>query len=246
MATFKSKMRHLEPDWPDQIWSAALAHRDGKGAGWLLPLAALAVTGVRPASLEKGIVFKAVEVDGVVQLQAIIKGAKILKDKDGNAKRGQDEVVMSWRLLPGPAEKSHRAAELEYIKRAVKERRDTGYEITIRYDADAISTRLRELSRALWPRKRTHVSGVCYRELFASTAKAAGVPAAELAAAMGHLSAESQGKYASRPRRRGGAVKPVGRPFGKATASSTVRTDRAPMARFKRSSAIAKAKARKP
>lgn len=243
MATFKSKMRHLEDDWADRIWEAAKTRNDGKGAAWLLPLAALALTGVRPASLERGITFRVVHVDGVHYVEAESKGAKLLRNEDGTPRRGQDTVKLRWRMTPPHHDVPHRPEEFKAIVRALKDAK--GHTLTLAYDAEAISTRLRELSRELWPRKTHHVSAVCYRELFSSTAKAAGVSPAELAAAMGHLSTESQGRYASRPRRRGGAVKPAGRPFGRAVASAPVRTDRSPMARFKRASAMKRLKASK-
>jgi hypothetical protein len=60
---------------------------------------------------------------------------------------------------------------------------------------------------------------------------------AELAAAMAHLSTESQGSYAHARRRRGQA-KPVKRISSTVTSSTNVRTNRSPMARFKRSSEL--------
>ncbi|MYM29950.1 hypothetical protein GTP58_16590 [Duganella sp. CY15W] len=89
MARFKTKMRHLAPEWADKIWDAAQARNRGAGAEWLLPLAALAVTGVRPASLKRGITFDLVQDrDGAKHIRARSFGAKILKDFNGAAIRG--------------------------------------------------------------------------------------------------------------------------------------------------------------
>ena len=211
MATFRSKMCKLDPDWADKIWHAVkngnnrgprpggpkyeewiLAGKPSKPSRWALPLAALAVTGVRPASLETGITFRIVEDAGIKFVEATAAGAKIIKNEDGSAFRGQDETKLRWRLTQ-PAEPSHRPAEFKMICQALLNA--PNYEIIVTYDAEAISTRLREVSQKVWPRRKTHVSGVCYRELLASTSKAAGVSAAELAMAMGHFSTESQGKY---------------------------------------------------
>lgn len=244
MATFKSKMKHLPDDWADQIWAAAKARNDGAGAKWLLALAALAVTGARPASLERGITFAArMDPKRGPIIEATILGAKLLENADGTPRRGQREVKVAWQLGRNVETPTHRPKEFEAIAGALAHA--PGRTLTISYDAEAISTRLRELSRELWPRKQHHVSGVCYRELVSETNKAAGVAPAEIAAAMSHLSTESQGRYAGPPRRRKGAVKPVRRTFSSVVASTPVRADRSPMARFKRSKAIARVKAGK-
>jgi hypothetical protein len=235
MATFKSKMKHLEDDWQVKIWEKAQARNEGKGANWLLPLAALAITGVRPASLEKGIVFTVQkDKDGARFLVADFQGAKILKNPDGSAKRGQDNVSLSFRLTP-PMDKSHCPEEFWLIAESVAVA--PGLKMEVQYDAEAISTRLREISKEIWPRKTYHVSAVCYRELFASKNKEAGVDAAELAMAMGHISAESQGKYASRPKKASDVVAPK-KTFGTVTGTTKVKKERAPMARFKAASSL--------
>lgn len=237
--SFKSKMKHLEPDWADRIWEAAQATNKGQGAAWMLPLAAMALTGCRPASLERGIQFTVKQERGQVYVEATVPGAKILTHPDGKPKRSQKEVRISWHMpvAAGADRETHRPLELAAITQALLEA--PGRRLTVRYDAEGISTRLRELSRELWPRRQHHVSGVCYRELFASESKAAGVSRTDLAAAMGHLSTESQGRYAS-GRRRKGAAKPNKRTFTAATAAVEVRNTRGPMDRFKRSSALKK------
>ena len=111
-----------------------------------------------------------------------------------------------------------------------------GRRLVVSYDAEAISTRLREISTQLWPRRKNKVTGYCYRELLSSTAKAAGVDAVELALAMGHRSTESQGAYARAGRIRGG----TGKPWGSVSGKVAVRTDRGPMARFKAASVLKK------
>lgn len=238
---FKAKMRYLEPDWADQIWTAARAKNRGRGVAWLLPLAALAITGARPASLERGITFEVKrDQQGKIVIEGIIPGAKLLTGEDGKPRRGQKEVRLTWHVATSSAgeQPSHRQQEFEAIAAALFHTPQRRF--TIRYDAEAISTRLRELSRELWPRRQHHVSGVCYREAFSASSKAAGVDPAELAAAMGHISAESQGRYAGRPRHSRGPIKPSKRTFSSVVASTAVRIDRAPMARFARASAIKK------
>lgn len=234
---FKAKLKLLDPDWADQIWKAAKAKNGGEGAAWLLPLAAMAITGCRPASLERGIAFKVIQDQGVIYIQAKVQGAKIITSADGKPKRGQKEATIEWQMRPGADHDTHRSHELAAIAKALLDA--PGRSLTVRYDGEAISTRLRELSKELWPRRRHHVSGVCYRELFSAESKGAGVDPCDLAAAMCHLSTESQGRYAH-GRRRKGAVKPAKRTFTRVTASTPVRADRSPMARFARASAIKK------
>lgn len=236
MARFKAKMKYLEPDWADHIWAAAAKRNRGTGASWLLPLAALAITGARPASLERGIEFAVRRDDrGRICIDATVQGAKLLKYADGTPKRGQREIRLTWYVEHSADRPTHRSQEFEMIARALLDA--PGHRLTVQYDAEAISTRLRELSRELWPRRQHHVSAVCYRELFSAEGKAAGMDASELAAAMSHLSTESQGRYACARRHRG-QVKPAKRIFSTVAASARVRIDRSPMNRLKRSSAM--------
>ena len=69
--------------------------------------------------------------------------------------------------------------------------------------------------------------------------KEAEMPPTMIAQAMGHLSAESQGKYA-RARRTKGKLPP--RPFFAVGAAKPVSVARAPMARFKAASALKRAR----
>lgn len=237
MATFKSKMRYLELDWADKLWEGINAMNDGQGAIWRLAAAALAVTGARPASLERGITFSYGEKDGVIYIRCDVPGAKILKNVDGTARRGQDKVSLFWRATP-PQEMPFRSKEFMAIANEMKRLRKEGGdgELVIKYDKDAIATNIRNLSKNIWPRKKYHVSPICYREMFSAQAKATGVDPAELAAAMGHLSAESQGKYQHYRGKKRGAVTPQ-KLFSAVVASEKVKVERAPMARFKASSA---------
>lgn len=137
--------------------------------------------------------------------------------------RGQPEIIFSW----GTTSDTHRPHELMAITKALMSAPDR--RLTVQYDAEAISTRLRELSTKLWPRRKNKVTGYCYRELLSSTAKAAGADTVELALAMGHRSTESQGAYA-----RAGRVKTTTKkPWGSVDGKVAVRTDRSPMTRFK-------------
>lgn len=229
-ASKRRQMSSFDDDWPDQIWHAVCSKNKGDGASWKLAVAALAVTGCRPAALELGVDFRVVKEAGKVFIEARIKGVKLAEN------RGQPEHCFRW----STEEDTHRPAELVALTKALVA--SPGRAMTVTYDAEAISTRLREVSRILWPRRRYAITGYCYRELLSSTAKAAGVPPEELAAAMGHRSAESQGAYARAHRR---AKTRSRAPWASVRASAPVSMKRAPMARFKAASAFKKAKTRR-
>lgn len=221
-ASKRAQMRMLDDDWPDKIWRAASSMNDGRGAAWLLPLAAIALTGCRPASLERGVTFAyGRDPSGRPFIEAVVPGSKI------TGYRGQPEYAMRWYR----DEDTHRPEELKAMIATMLA--SPNKKITVRYDAEAISTRLRELSMRLWPRRRHAVTAYCYRHLMSATAKAAGVDRDELARAMGHRSTESAGRYA-----RASVKTRSKRPFASVRASVPVRVDRGPMARFKVSAGL--------
>lgn len=228
-ASKRPQMKTFDENWPDQIWSATCAKNGGRGASWGLAVAAIAVTGCRPAALEKGVTFSIVKRDGKNVIEAVIQGVKLLEN------RGQPEHTFRWSTQSD----THRERELIALTEAVAA--SPGRTLVIRYDAEAISTRLRELSETLWPRRKNKVTAYCYRELLSATAKAAGAPPEEIAAAMGHRSTESQGCYA-----RAGRIKRGGKkPWGAVAGSVSIKVDRSPMTRFKTAAAIKKAKIRR-
>lgn len=230
MATFKSKMKYLDKDWADRIWSEACRINDGKGAGWKAAAAVLAITGARPASLARGIILKYVkDLQGNLFIEATIPGAKIIKKPDGTAHRGQDEVKMNWRIS-GDAETPPRSKEFRFLAKLMAE--NPKEPLVLTYGTDAISSAIKDASQRLWPRRKHHVTAICYREMFSTNAKDAGVDPAQLAMAMGHLSSESQGKYGSRNRKAGGGVQPK-KLFSAVSATTKVKTHRSPMARLK-------------
>lgn len=229
-ASKRRQMSGFDDDWPAQMWSAASARNGGAGAAWLPALAALAVTGCRPASLERGIDFAIINDNGKNYIEAKIKGVKVSEN------RGQPEYIFRW----ATTKETHCPDELLALAELLAI--SPGRKITIRYDAEGISTRLREISTALWPRRKHKISAYCYRHLLSSNGKAAGVSPEELALAMGHLSSESQGQYSrASGRGRSGGVKP----WGTVQASRKVKVHRSPMARFKASKSLEKATQKK-
>ena len=220
-ASKKTQMKHLVPDWAEQMFLNASKIGGGRGAAWILPLCAIAVTGARPAALEKGIHFSIEERGGIPHLVAKIPGVKLKQNA------GQDWYSIMWNFKD-----SRLRGRQELMALLIALHQAPGQTLTIQYDAEAISTRLRELSKSIWPRKKYHISAYSYRESFARAAKAAGVEKSELACAMGHLSERSQRQYdGARKRSRSG--NPPKRPFTLAIAAQPVRKERPQMERFK-------------
>ena len=227
-ASKRSQMSSFSDDWPDQIWAAVSGINRGKGAAWKLAVAVLAVTGCRPSALERGVIFSLVRDGSKSFIEATIPGVKLTLN------RGQPEHRIRW----STESDTHRPSELLALATAVMAAPSRTLAVT--YDAEAISTRLREVSRSLWPRRKNQITAYCYRHLLSSTAKAAGVDPAELAAAMGHRSTESQGAYARAKRTKTGARKP----WAAVGASIPVRQDRGFVARFKASASLKKTRDR--
>jgi hypothetical protein len=216
-ASKRRQMASFDEDWPDQIWSAAGAINGGRGARWKLALAAIAVTGCRPAALERGLTFSLLHEGQKAFIEVHIPGVKLTND------RGQPDHRIRW----STEDDTHRPEELLALAKATMA--TPNHKFSVSYDAEAISTRLRELSRSLWPRRKRHITAYCYRELLSSTAKAAEVDPIELAAALGHRSTESQDAY-SRARRHKGQRK---KPWTSVSASISIKKDRGFTARFK-------------
>lgn len=225
-ASKKKQMRYFDKNWADQIFSGAQAINAGIGAAWLLPLSALAITGARPAALERGIEFSVVEAEGQFFIQALIPGVKLRND------RGQPSHTIRWDLKKAT---THRRKELREIARALL--KSELKQIVVQYDAEAISTRLRELSMKIWPRKKFHITAYCYRQLFCSAAKSAGADRNEIAMAMGHISATSQGKYSRKAVTRSNSC-PSTKPWATVASVLPIKPQRNSMARFKVTSAI--------
>ena len=203
-ASKKAQMGHLADDWADQVLQAAVAMNGGKGAAWLPALCICALTGCRPAALELGIRLISGEAKGMKLVQITVQGTK--HNKEGT--RGQEKTTLF--LESGV---SHRPKELAILEQLMAE---NGGKLTVQYDAEAISTRLRETSKKLWPRRKYHITAYCYRELFASACKESGMKREDIALSMGHQSIESQGAYArvGRGKRGGGGVSPVKKAVG--------------------------------
>ena len=163
-------------------------------------VAVLALSGARPAELNKGVAVTRTK-DG---LRFDISGAKV----DDRTGRGQEKRSVS--VTKEAAEKSPEGRHL------LTELRRTGDTRTVTPDGstDALS---RRLGRAGERAGEQHVSAYDYRHAFADRAKADGADKGELARALGHRAEESQAAYGGA----GGGGSGGG--FSRATASRSVR-----------------------
>lgn len=173
-------------DWPDLVFSAIppknLHLRDA--------VATLRLVGCRPSELEEGIVVEYVAENGNSTAHLIFKieGAKVgqIKDREGQLHdRGQP-----YREVDVPVN----CPAARYLVERIN---DAGF-IFVQHHRKSISTRLGELSRGLFPRKREHISAYCFRHQLSADMKTAGIDPETIAITLGHLSDFSMGSYGRR------------------------------------------------
>jgi len=174
-------LNSLPLDWREQIFSTILSKR------LKLAVAVLGVTGCRPVELEQGVRIRIVKGNLVIK----ILGAKV----DLATGRGQpvrhlivDNTTQSGMYL------------FNHLKNIPSHAAD------IKYDAGAVSERLREKSRKLWPRRKYLVSAYTYRHYIGKSLKEAGETVQKIACTLGHASDFSQTVYG----RAGGAKRSAG------------------------------------
>ena len=160
----------LAPNWREFIFASI------KSTRLKLALAVISATGCRPSEIEKGV---AVRLRDEV-LSVGIQGAKV----DTNTGRGQP-----LRLLEIDNDTPWGAFLLEQVTQTEAKG------IVVKYDAEGLSQRLREKSKELWPRRKTLVSGYCYRHFVGKSLKESGVNPQMIASALGHASDYSQHVY---------------------------------------------------
>ena len=222
----------LPMDWRQQIW-AALAATNIKLQS---AIAVLQLTGCRCKELETGVRIEYRHDDPQYgeTLSLTIAGAKVtdITDRKGNKhQRGQPERTIVVTLDSEAA---------SYLADIIME--NGGKPVTISYHRKGISTRLGEISREVFPKRKEHVSSYCYRHAFSADQKTGQVGRDTIAAALGQLSDFSQGAYGRARRGGSGSVQST---IISATASRPVKhnkkTER--LLRFKITSKFRKANA---
>ncbi len=171
----------LDIDWREKIFNSVRSER------LKLAVSVLAATGCRPIELERGIIIRANE----DKLSIGIPGAKV----DEKTGRGQP-----MRLLIVDCKSLWGNFLLQYARAQVN------YTAVIKYDAGGVSQRLREKSRAIWPRRSTLISAYTYRHYLGKSMKESGESTDKIASTLGHAADFSQTAYG----RAGGKKKSAG------------------------------------
>lgn len=189
----------LPSDWRQTIWDDL---QEGN-AKLRQAVAAIQLTGCRPSELSKGVTVAYIHdhpKHGEV-LSFTIAGAKVgeITDRNGTRhQRGQPERTIFVSIASEPA---------SYLADIIMD--NGGKPITVTYHRKSISARLGEISRRVFPKRREHVSGYCYRHAFACDQKTQGVERDKIASALGQLSDFSQGAYQGKRRDGSGSQQPA-------------------------------------
>jgi integrase len=166
----RSRLRGLPANWREKMFAASAKskYRDA--------LAVLGVTGARPAELENGIT---VQANAKGNLVFTIKG---VKTHDG--KYGQETRVIE--IEPKSVDGQHLSSQI----------REVG-EMVVHAKAGALSDRVREFSKVVFPKLKNVVSAYVYRHQFSADLKASGLTDVEVSTAMGHCVDETKRFYGS-------------------------------------------------
>jgi integrase len=158
-------------------WRQALIQACPEGAEYHDALLVLALTGLRPAELQKGAL---VSITAQGHLVITINGAKVTATAGQPARR-------IWLRVDNPV-----AWELREIVEATGDRHRLTVSIS---DPRAFCDYVRRLSRQLFPVARYVASPYSFRHAFAADQKAQKVSTEALAQMMGHVSERSQQSY---------------------------------------------------
>jgi integrase len=165
-----------------QTWRETLFDRF-RGGRYEAAIAVLWLSGVRPTELVRGV--EVGQSAGKIVLR--VHGAKI------SDVRGQPVRVMVYECGSVPA-----ASLIASLAAAPQGR------VVVRVDnARRLCDAVRAASRRAWPKSTYVVTPYSYRHQVSSNLKHAGWPRRAIAAALGHLSAESQGAYGMSGQSRG-------------------------------------------
>lgn len=164
----KSRLRGLPANWREKMFEASAnsKYRDA--------LAALGVTGARPAEFENGVL---VQINNAGNLTFTIKGVKT-----HGGKYGQETRIL---------EIEPKAFDALYLLNRVRE---TG-EFVIHAKAGALSDRVREFSKVVFPKLKNGVSAYVYRHQVSADLKASGASNVDISMALGHSSDETKRYY---------------------------------------------------
>ena len=181
----RSRLRGLSTDWREQMF---LGLRPS--SKYLDVVAVLSATGARPAEFVKGI---QVTLETTEVLHFKIEGIKTHGGKYGQAERSFSVKVDRQ--------------ELRYLRdRLVK----NNGSLTVKASAGALSDKIRQLSKKVFPNLKSAVSAYVFRHQVAADLKASGLLDVEVSAALGHSVDETKGYYgAAQSARSTGGIKNI-------------------------------------
>ena len=164
----RSRLRGLPSDWREKMFAASenSKYRDA--------LAALGVTGARPAEFENGVL---VQINDKGNLLFTVKGVKT-----HGGKYGQGTRILE--IEPKAFDALHLLNRLREIG-----------EFVIQAKAGALSDRVREFSKTVFPKLKSSVSCYVYRHQFSADLKASGLSDVDVSTAMGHSVDETKRFY---------------------------------------------------
>jgi integrase len=164
----KSRLRGLPANWREMMFAVSenSKYRDA--------LAALGVTGARPAEFENGVL---VQINDKRNLTFTIKGVKT-----HGGKFGQETRILE--IEPKTFDALHLLNRVREIG-----------EFVIQAKAGALSDRVREFSKVVFPKLKNGVSCYVYRHQFSADLKASGLPDVDVSTALGHSVDETKRFY---------------------------------------------------
>jgi integrase len=164
----KSRLRGLPANWRELMFEAS------RNSKYRDALAGLGVTGARPAEFESGIL---VQTNDKGNLTFTIKGVKT-----HGGKYGQETRILE--IEPKTFDALHLLNRVREIG-----------EFVIQAKAGALSDRVREFSKVVFPKLKNGVSCYVYRHQFSADLKASGLPDVDVSTALGHSVDETKRFY---------------------------------------------------
>lgn len=183
----RARLRGLPDDWRTQMYGGLKENSKYRDV-----VAVLSATGARPAEFEVGILIQRINDDS---LRFTIQGAKTSEGKYGQAER-------SFNV------KADRP-ELKYL---LARAAGADGSMVVKAEAGAVSDRVRQLSKRVFPQLRSAVSAYVFRHQMAADLKASGLTDADVSAALGHSADDTKGAYgaAQSARSTGGVTQVAG------------------------------------
>ena len=166
----RARLKGLPQDWREQMFDGLQVESKYRDV-----VAVLSATGARPEEFAKGIQVSVVDSDA---LSFEILGAKTHQGKYGQERRSF--IVKADRK------------ELAYLYKRVS---DSGGGLRVEAEAGALSDKIRQLSKKVFPKLRSPISAYVFRNQFSADLKASSLSGSEVSVALGHSVDETKSYY---------------------------------------------------